>query len=235
MPPHARFERASGPRPVGTADRCPARSTMPSDVPLSAIAEAARGASRARSAAPPCCVCRSNGAAGLREVREPAGGRRLQDPAAPPTSSRGSTPTRAARRHHLLVGQPRPGGGDGRPPGRRARGGRHADHRSRVKVEGARALGAEILFEGTTSIERKRRAEAVARDRDLQMVPPFDHPWIIAGQGTVGLEIVEDCPEVARILVPVGAGAWRPASPPPSSSGVPRYGWSGSSRPARPR
>ena len=38
------------------------------------------------------------------------------------------------------------------------------------------------------------------------MVPPFDHPWIIAGQGTVGLEILDDCPEVARILVPVGGG-----------------------------
>ena len=75
-----------------------------------------------------------------------------------------------------------------------------------VKVEGARALGAEILFEGTTSVERKRRAEAVAGDRDLQMVPPFDHPWIIAGQGTVGLEILADCPGVARILVPVGGG-----------------------------
>ena len=105
-----------------------------------------------------------------------------------------------------------------------------------VKVEGARALGAEILFEGTTSIERKRRAEAVARDRGLQMVPPFDHPWIIAGQGTVGLEILEDCPDAARILVPVGRRrVSSPASPPPSSSGVPTCGWSGSSRPARPR
>ena len=75
-----------------------------------------------------------------------------------------------------------------------------------VKIEGARALGAEILFEGTTSTERKLRAEAVARDRRLQMVPPFDHPWIIAGQGTVGLEILHDCPDVARILVPVGGG-----------------------------
>ncbi len=75
-----------------------------------------------------------------------------------------------------------------------------------VKVEGARALGAEVLFEGTTSIERKRRAEALAQDRRLQMVPPFDHPWIIAGQGTVGLEILEDRPDVARILVPVGGG-----------------------------
>ena len=75
-----------------------------------------------------------------------------------------------------------------------------------VKVEGARALGAEIVFEGTTSTERRRRAEALARDRGLQMVPPFDHPWIIAGQGTAGLEILEDCPDAARVVVPVGGG-----------------------------
>ena len=75
-----------------------------------------------------------------------------------------------------------------------------------VKVEGARAFGAEVIFEGTTSVERRVRAEAIAQDRGLQMVPPFDHPWIIAGQGTVGLEILEDCPDVARILVPVGGG-----------------------------
>jgi threonine dehydratase len=75
-----------------------------------------------------------------------------------------------------------------------------------IKVEGARALGAEVIFAGTTSVERKARAEAVALHRDLRMVPPFDHPWIIAGQGTVGLEILRDCPEVARVLVPVGGG-----------------------------
>ena len=75
-----------------------------------------------------------------------------------------------------------------------------------VKVEGARALGAEIFFEGTTSTERRCRAEALAQDRGLQMVPPFDHPWIIAGQGTVGLEILEDCPDAARVFVPVGGG-----------------------------
>jgi|TARA_B100002003_G_scaffold248738_2_gene283219 threonine dehydratase len=75
-----------------------------------------------------------------------------------------------------------------------------------IKVEGAQSLGAEVVFEGTTSADRKTRAEAVARDRGLQMVPPFDHPSIIAGQGTVGLEILRDCPEVARVLVPVGGG-----------------------------
>jgi len=75
-----------------------------------------------------------------------------------------------------------------------------------IKVEGARALGAEVVFEGTTSVERKRRAEDIAQSRQLQMVPPFDHPRIIAGQGTVGLEILADCPAVSRIVVPVGGG-----------------------------
>ena len=75
-----------------------------------------------------------------------------------------------------------------------------------IKVAGARALGAEVIFEGSTSADRRTRAEAVARDRGLHMVPPFDHPWIIAGQGTIGLEILRDCSDVARVLVPVGGG-----------------------------
>jgi threonine dehydratase len=76
----------------------------------------------------------------------------------------------------------------------------------RIKVEGARALGAEVIFAGTTSADRKTRAEAEAGARGLHMVPPFDHPWIIAGQGTVGLEILRDCPDVTRVFVPVGGG-----------------------------
>ena len=63
----------------------------------------------------------------------------------------------------------------------------------RVKVEGTRQLGAEVLFAGTTVLDRRARAEAEAAARGLTMVPPFDHPWIIAGQGTCGLEIVEQC------------------------------------------
>jgi len=75
-----------------------------------------------------------------------------------------------------------------------------------VKVEGARRLGAEVVFEGTTSIHRKNRAEAIAEKEGLAMVPPFDHPFIIAGQGTVGLEIAKDWPEVEVVLVPIGGG-----------------------------
>jgi len=75
-----------------------------------------------------------------------------------------------------------------------------------VKVRGIRRLGAEVFFEGTTSVQRKRRAEEIAGERGMVIVPPFDHPHIIAGQGTAGLEIVEDWPEVERVLVPVGGG-----------------------------
>lgn len=75
-----------------------------------------------------------------------------------------------------------------------------------VKVEGARSYGAEVIFEGTTSLHRQARAEKEAAARGLTMVPPFDHRWIITGQGTAGLEILEQCPDVATVVVPVGGG-----------------------------
>jgi threonine dehydratase len=75
-----------------------------------------------------------------------------------------------------------------------------------VKVEGTRRLGAEVIEEGRTSEERRRRAEVVEAERGAVMIPPFDHPDIIAGQGTVGLEILEDWAEVETILVPIGGG-----------------------------
>src|SRR5215208_2457322 len=76
----------------------------------------------------------------------------------------------------------------------------------RVKVDGVRRYGAETIFAGTTSLHRRRRAEAEAATRGLTMVPPFDHPWIIAGQGTCGLEVLEQYPQVTTIYVPVGGG-----------------------------
>ena len=75
-----------------------------------------------------------------------------------------------------------------------------------VKVEGIRRLGAEVVEEGTTSEERQRRAEAIAADLEAVIVQPFDDPQIIAGQGTVGLEIIEEWPDVERVVVPVGGG-----------------------------
>jgi threonine dehydratase len=77
---------------------------------------------------------------------------------------------------------------------------------ARVKVEGVRQHGAEVIFAGTTSADRKSRAEELAAARGLTIVPPFDHPWIIAGQGTTGLEILEQRPQVRAIYVPVGGG-----------------------------
>ncbi len=75
-----------------------------------------------------------------------------------------------------------------------------------VKREGAARLGAEIVLEGTTSLERKARAEEISAREGLHIVPPFDHERIIAGQGTVGLEIHEDWPEADTIFVPIGGG-----------------------------
>ena len=76
----------------------------------------------------------------------------------------------------------------------------------RIKVEGAKTFGAQVVFEGTTMLHRKARAEQIAAERHLTMVPPFDHEWIIAGQGTLGLEILEECEDVGTVLVPIGGG-----------------------------
>src|SRR4051812_26051895 len=75
-----------------------------------------------------------------------------------------------------------------------------------VKVEGAKSFGAEVVFAGTTTIHRRAKAEEIAAERGLTMVPPFDHQWVIAGQGTLGLEILEQCPGVGTVLAPVGGG-----------------------------
>ena len=75
-----------------------------------------------------------------------------------------------------------------------------------VKVGTARRLGAEIVFEGTTTLQRKIRTEALASERGLTIVPPFDHEWIVAGQGTIGLEIAAECPQARTVYVPASGG-----------------------------
>ena len=75
-----------------------------------------------------------------------------------------------------------------------------------VKVEGVRSYGAEVIFAGTTSIDRQTRAEQEAAARGLAIIPPFDHPMIIAGQGTVGLELLEQVPDLGTVYVPMGGG-----------------------------
>ena len=75
-----------------------------------------------------------------------------------------------------------------------------------IKRERVAADGAEIVVVGTASDERQRVAEEIAARRGLAIIPPFDDDRIIAGQGTVGLEIAEDLPDLAAVLVPIGGG-----------------------------
>jgi threonine dehydratase len=76
----------------------------------------------------------------------------------------------------------------------------------RVKVEGTRRYGAEVIFAGRTSDDRRVRAEAEAAVHGYAIVPPFDHRQIIAGAGTVGLEIAEALDTLSAVYVPVGGG-----------------------------
>ena len=74
------------------------------------------------------------------------------------------------------------------------------------KRAGAERLGAKVVLAGTTTQDRYEKALEIAREEGSTLVHPYDDPMIIAGQGTVGLEIAEDLPEVETILVPVGGG-----------------------------
>ena len=80
------------------------------------------------------------------------------------------------------------------------------DQSMKHKVEGTRAYGAEVIFGGTSSEDTKARAEAIAAERGATLVKPFDDPFIIAGQGTIGLEILEQVKDVKAVVVPVGGG-----------------------------
>lgn len=75
-----------------------------------------------------------------------------------------------------------------------------------AKREGAERLGARVVLAGTTTQDRMDRALELVDAEGLTLVPPYDDPTIIAGQGTTGLEIAEDLPKVTTVLVPVGGG-----------------------------
>src|ERR1700722_7000653 len=75
-----------------------------------------------------------------------------------------------------------------------------------IKREATAALGAEIVFVGPSSAERQSKAEELAAQHGYLIVPPFNDEQIIAGQGTIGLEILKDLPDVEMVLVPVGGG-----------------------------
>ena len=75
-----------------------------------------------------------------------------------------------------------------------------------IKREATASMGAEIVLVGPGSLERQTKAEELAAEHGYIIVPPFNDEKIIAGQGTMGLEILEDLPEVETVLVPVGGG-----------------------------
>ncbi|MCJ1886229.1 hydroxyectoine utilization dehydratase EutB [Pseudomonas sp. LA21] len=74
------------------------------------------------------------------------------------------------------------------------------------KVQGIRELGAEVRIVGNSQDDAQAEAERIARDHGAALLPPFDHPQIIAGQGTLGLEILEQLPDVRQVLVPLSGG-----------------------------
>jgi threonine dehydratase len=75
-----------------------------------------------------------------------------------------------------------------------------------IKLDSTAALGAEIVLVGPGSSERHAKAEELAKEHGYVIVRPYDDEQIIAGQGTIGLEIVEDLPQVELVLVPIGGG-----------------------------
>jgi threonine dehydratase len=75
-----------------------------------------------------------------------------------------------------------------------------------IKREATAKLGAEIVLVGPGSDERKNKAEELGAEHGYVIVPPYNDEKIVAGQGTIGLEILEDLPEVETVLSPVGGG-----------------------------
>jgi threonine dehydratase len=77
---------------------------------------------------------------------------------------------------------------------------------TQAKRNGAERLGARVILAGTTTNERYEKALEIVRAEGGTLVPPYDDPAIIAGQGTLGLEIAEDAPDVGTVVVQVGGG-----------------------------
>jgi len=76
----------------------------------------------------------------------------------------------------------------------------------RNKIDGIRAQGAEARIVGDSQDDAQLEVDRLVEEDGMTLLPPFDHPDIIAGQGTLGLEILEDAPEVETIVVPVSGG-----------------------------
>ena len=74
------------------------------------------------------------------------------------------------------------------------------------KVDGIKAQGAEVRIVGRSQDDAQEEVDRLVAQDGMTMLPPFDHPDIIAGQGTLGIEILEQCPDVATIVVPLSGG-----------------------------
>jgi threonine dehydratase len=75
-----------------------------------------------------------------------------------------------------------------------------------VKIKATQALGADVVLDGDTLAEAQARAEAIATERNLVWVHPYDDPLVIAGQGTIALEMLEDAPDLDTLIIPIGGG-----------------------------
>ena len=80
------------------------------------------------------------------------------------------------------------------------------DQTSSNKVLATQELGAEVVFCGRDALNRQPTVEAIAGDRGITSIDTWEYPPVIAGHGSIGLEIIEDAPEVEQILVPVSSG-----------------------------
>jgi threonine dehydratase len=75
-----------------------------------------------------------------------------------------------------------------------------------VKIEATQACGAEVVLDGETLAEAQARAEAIVRERGLTLVHPYDDALVIAGQGTIALEMLAEAPDLEMLVIPVGGG-----------------------------
>src|SRR6266436_558417 len=75
-----------------------------------------------------------------------------------------------------------------------------------TKIDRTEALGAKVVLKGAGLTDARRAADALARDRGFVSVHPYDDAAVIAGQGTVALEMLADCPGLDSLIVPIGGG-----------------------------
>jgi threonine dehydratase len=75
-----------------------------------------------------------------------------------------------------------------------------------IKIDRTEAFGATVVLKGDSLVAAREAADALAREREAVLVHPYDDPDIIAGQGTIALEILADCPDLDTLVVPIGGG-----------------------------